>query len=499
MAQALPLETKTKLRNSMLVLAIAIIVAVVFNCLFFNKAVGISLFIFTAFVFGICLWLSLKFKVYTNTVLWLALPALFFSLMAVFRANEVLIFLDVLAIIGLVLLTTRILTNDKLINFGLMDYVLTVVLWPFKFLRSFFLNLSFISRTSQGTSSGHWKRVLIGFLITLPVLFFFGALFMSADLAFKTFVDNAISFNIPEHIIQQAFLISAVFVAALGVMAFTFGIPEKYIAMYAPYLKPAKQAAEKIRNDYKVEVAVSLSLIALLFALFIVFQISYLFGGEANIVNSGFTYAEYARRGFGELVVVAFASLIILLTVDSLTKKSLDRAKWFILPSLIIVAEIIVIIISAFKRLMLYQSAYGITDLRLYVSGFIILLGIIFMIFTAKLLLKKPHSFFALGVLISMIGFIAVFNLLNPDKFIAEQNIARFEKTQKLDVEYISKLSADAVPTVLQVYKKLNNEEKIVMSDFMTAKAVRLMEENSPWQSYNISRRDALESLLSEY
>ncbi len=41
--------------------------------------------------------------------------------------------------------------------------------------------------------------------------------------------------------------------------------------------------------------------INLLFAVFISVQFAYLFGGERNIAAQGFTFAEYAHRGFFEL------------------------------------------------------------------------------------------------------------------------------------------------------------------------------------------------------
>ncbi len=45
-----------------------------------------------------------------------------------------------------------------------------------------------------------------------------------------------------------------------------------------------------------------------------ILQFTYLFGGTDNINVEGFTYSEYAVRGFFELVAVAVISLILFYT-----------------------------------------------------------------------------------------------------------------------------------------------------------------------------------------
>ena len=57
----------------------------------------------------------------------------------------------------------------------------------------------------------------------------------------------------------------------------------------------------------------ALASLDLLFALFVAVQIRYLFGGDAGLRLTGLSYAEYARRGFFELVwVTALGSAAVL-------------------------------------------------------------------------------------------------------------------------------------------------------------------------------------------
>ena len=61
------------------------------------------------------------------------------------------------------------------------------------------------------------------------------------------------------------------------------------------------------------ETSIVLGSVVILFAFFVVIQFQYFFGGQTNIHIDGYTYSEYAVRGFGELVTVAFFALLLLL------------------------------------------------------------------------------------------------------------------------------------------------------------------------------------------
>jgi hypothetical protein len=47
-------------------------------------------------------------------------------------------------------------------------------------------------------------------------------------------------------------------------------------------------------------------------------------------------------------------------------------------------------------------------------------------------------------------GFVATLNLINPDVFIARQNLDRYVQTGDLDVVYLTSLSDDAVPQLVR-------------------------------------------------
>ncbi len=472
--------------------AAAVLLGLMFDYLFFEKSFGVSVFIFEAAAVALTLWFSARFHRSTRSTLWLLALVLFFAAMVAVRANLFLTFLNIVASAGLVLLATKEMLKKHIVAFRIPDYFFTVVITPFKILRRSLQALSFLTTPAQKSSTVVFRRVVIGIVLALPFLLIFGALFASADLAFKQLIDSIFRFQAPDELVAHIIFIVGTSVVALGLFAYIFNIPAE---TKLSETKVVDAKPEKTVVDRTIEVKVFLWLIAGLFAIFLVFQVAYLFGGAINISQGSFTYAEYARKGFWELLVVALFTLIILLIMDKFTTLSKARSAWFTLPSLVLSTEIFIIIISASKRLKLYVDAYGLTVERLYAGGFIVFLGAIFIILAIKLWSKKEESFFAFGALLSMMAFLVFFNILNPDSFIAKRNIDRFNETGKIDATYLGSMSADAVPAMVGVYDRLTEEDKVILKEALDAKKIHLEKQNSHWQSFNFSRRKALEEI----
>ena len=96
----------------------------------------------------------------------------------------------------------------------------------------------------------------------------------------------------------------------------------------------------------------------------------------------------------------------------------------------------------------LYQQAYGFTVLRVLVDAFELWLGLlVVLVLVAGVRLSGwwlPRAALVSGALLLLLG-----GLANPEAWVADRNIARYEATGKLDVRYLESLGADAVPTIL--------------------------------------------------
>jgi hypothetical protein len=109
-----------------------------------------------------------------------------------------------------------------------------------------------------------------------------------------------------------------------------------------------------------------------------------------------------------------------------------------------------VILASAYKRLHLYEDAYGFTRLRLAADAAILWLGGLFVLVLIAGV-DKAHAWLPRGVLgLSAIGMLA-FAFSNPDSRLAEHNIDRYERTGRIDRAALRELSPDAWPALRRV------------------------------------------------
>ena len=133
-----------------------------------------------------------------------------------------------------------------------------------------------------------------------------------------------------------------------------------------------------------------------MFAVFLAVQFRYFFAGSANVHIDGFTFAEYARRGFFELVAVALIAGVLYFSLASFTKReSAAKRRGFSILAGLLLAQVGVILVSAFQRLRLYEQAYGFTSLRLAAHVFMVFLGVLLL---ALILMELTRSFHRLGL-----------------------------------------------------------------------------------------------------
>ena len=195
-------------------------------------------------------------------------------------------------------------------------------------------------------------------MLAAPLLLLFGALFVAADSVFQDYVSSAVP-N-PDELLTHVLLV-AVFAWVSG------GLLREYV--FKP--KPLELNVEPKRTLGGTELTVVLALLDLLFLAFVLVQLRYLFGGQSLVeTRTSLTYAEYARHGFFELVAVAALVLPLLLLADWMRRR--DRGRQDVLFRVLAGALIVllfVVMASALQRMRLYQREYGLTELRVYVTG----------------------------------------------------------------------------------------------------------------------------------
>ncbi len=229
-----------------------------------------------------------------------------------------------------------------------------------------------------------------------------------------------------------------------------------------------------------VEVGVILGLVNLLFLSFVIVQVPYLFGGMDLVQNTpDFKLAEYARRGFGELVAVSALTLPMLLAAHWLIRKENPfTEKLFRVLAGIQIGLLFVIMASAVQRLVLLTGnlGYGMTTIRLYPLIFMSWLAIVFVWFGATVL-RGARKHFAWGALWSAFFILGATHVLNPDEFIVKTNLSLMKQGRTFDVFYNStELSNDAIPAILEALPELNESDQSTINFSLANRYCELLE-----------------------
>ena len=471
----------------------ALCVGIAFDFLFWKKAPGISFAIFIAFclTLGFGLLRAQHIRPARNS-LFLLIPIIFFCVMTFIRKEPLTAFLN--AILTLFSLAVLVMTfrGGSWTSYNLRDYVGNLL----SMIGSMFVHpkdQTVTASSQQAAQNPAQDRktllpILRGILLALPVLFIFAALLSSADLVFAQKLDSFLANfrleNIGEYLFRGSYiLIIAYFFVGFIRHAALRSQQEKFWGADKPLVKPFLGFTET---------SIVLGSVILLFGVFVVIQFQYLFFGQSNITLTGFTYSEYARRGFGELLAVAVFSLLLLQSLGVITKRETKQQKR-IFSVLIagLVTTVLIILVSAFQRLLLYESAYGFSQLRTYAHVFIIWLGILLVAVMVFEILERPRVFANLALIV-LIGFTATLNFLNVDAFITHQNVNRAAQGEGLDVAYLATLTDDAVPALVQAYS--SDDIPLAVRDEIGAALVCHTVSNEagvsqtrPWQSFHLS------------
>lgn len=539
-------------RAGLEIIQVALILGLLGNVLLRATPWGINATLFNvAFVVGMYMLLRRHAPDFLTRQTFSLFGALvFFASMFAWRDSIELKTIDTFAIIAIlsILFLPRMGIAARVA--GVFQYGVAFLFSAFSsFFAPFFLLFNDIewAKLPQNGFTRHLFSVLRGIAIVTPILLIFGALFVAADAVYAGWVQRV--FNIEPNVIISHVALTAFFAwltagflrsvlirdSDLWGAKTTSSVPvvEPIPAAQSessPYLpnnlsilehinisdppneaaakqvpvEPAKKPEKKSWDWAKfdnsflpvgftlgtVEVSIVMGLMNLLFLSFVIVQIPYLFGGMDLVQNTpDFKLAEYARRGFGELVAVAALVLPILLVGQWLIRKDAKPAQIvFRILAGIQIALLFVIMASAVQRLVLLTGnlGYGMTTVRLYPLIFMSWLAIVFIWFSATVL-RGYRQHFAWGALWSALFVIGAAHVLNPDDFIARTNIALMREGREFDARYNADLGGDATPALIEALPDLRFEDQCTVKRKLREHLSAIGEE-SDLRSWNWSR-----------
>ncbi|HEY0428014.1 MAG TPA: DUF4173 domain-containing protein [Pyrinomonadaceae bacterium] len=449
---------------------------------------------------------------------------IFFAAMFVWRDSIQLRILDTLAIFTILAVLMLPALQIKTQIAGVFHYIIgffwagiSAVFSPFFLI---FADMKWKSIPQSGWSK-HLISVLRGLLIAAPILLIFGALFVAADAVFEGFVQKTLNIN-TEALFTHTFAIGFFSWLTAGYLRSFLkdNSAEEEICAPADEVKTQVQSVTEIKDEEvkekpaleekkswewqnfdnsvlprsftlgAIETSIILGLMNLLFLSFVVVQVSYLFGGMDLVQNTpDFKLAEYARRGFGELVTVAALVLPILLVSHWLLRKDnpANEKIYRVLAGIQIVL-LFVIMISATQRLFLLTGSlgYGLTTTRLYPMVFMIWLALVFVWFTITVL-RGAREQFAWGALWSAMFVLGIMHVLNPDEYIVRTNVRLMQQGRMFDSRYLTELSDDAASALLESLPVMNFEQQCVVKNKLARRFEKAQNEND-FRTWNFSR-----------
>lgn len=340
------------------------------------------------------------------------------------------------------------------------------------------------SRSPRPGVAGRAGAVARGALIAVPSLLLFGALLGQADQAFGRFLEGLVRVD-PEVIAVHTVTMLGLAWAAAAVVLGTRGLPEGG----GPF------AGWAGRGLGAIEVVMVLAPLNLLFLAFVGFQLPYLFGGLAFVAQTaGVTLAEYARRGFFELCVVAGLLLPLLLFLEARVPGPAGRARRLLrLLAGTQAALLLAILASALHRMVLYQREFGLTQDRLFATAFIGGIGVTTCWFVATALQGAPMRFMR-GALAGWVAWLALLHAVNPERVIVEVNVRRAQAGQPFDAAHLAGLGDDALPALVAALPRMPAAERGWLAVRLSA---RTAPANGDVRGWTIARARAAESLRS--
>ncbi len=317
-----------------------------------------------------------------------------------------------------------------------------------------------------------------GLFLAIPLVAVFAVLFASADPIFRRGLDDVLGLRIDlgELPGRVLFVLAATWLAAGLLSVAAAGIPAvESSSLGAAAWTPPVVADTELGTAEAVTVLVAVDAIV---GLFVGLQVAYLFGGLDTLAAAGLTYADYARRGFFELVAAAGLAGGVLVGLEFLVAR---RSRPYLALGVGLVGLTILVLASAALRLQLYQDAYGWTELRLYVAASIAAMAVILAVLAALLATDRTRW---LGHVMAVTGLVALIglNLLAPGAFVAQRNLDRVidpslvppDGWVGLDVDYLRELPDDAIPVLVEALPRLPSEEGAAIRSMLAERLFRL-------------------------
>lgn len=324
------------------------------------------------------------------------------------------------------------------------------------------VDTAFRSVCTGTRSKGFWKNagfVVLGLMLAVPVTFIAGVLLYQADDNMAHLLDSL--FQIPSSEVMTLFPH-----LLIGLVVGSFVFSALYCALHKLHGVHPETCAEMAGNCRIIPTPLLCAMatpLCLLYILFFFSQLQYFLGGFTGDIK-GFTYAEYARRGFFELCGVCCMNVVVIGFMGFFAKLHDNRKPLALkLYGAFLCVSSLLLAGTAIAKMFLYIHVYGMTPLRVYTTWFMLLLVIGFTL----LLIRQFKESFNLGKVMT-VAFTLMFAVLcfsRPDAWMTRYNAEMYLSgaLERFDCELLTEMSDDA-------YAALSHYNDTDLQDLLTDK-----------------------------
>ena len=226
------------------------------------------------------------------------------------------------------------------------------------------------------------------------------------------------------------------------------------------------------------------------------------------------TVAQYARKGFFEMCVIAVINLMLVVAAMSLAKKKEGKVGHPIKAVCSFISLFtLVIIATAISKMVLYIGSFGMTILRVTTSAFMVFLAVVFLALMLRIYIRSVNV--VKTALLTAAVILLALGVCNVNALCARYNYEAWKNgtLEEIDVGAMYELGDEGVPYLVLLadcdvqevaYDAEWDLKQICLWDYFedaydleepTIKELKALEERSGISHYSLPRQQAYDAL----
>ncbi len=177
-----------------------------------------------------------------------------------------------------------------------------------------------------------------------------------------------------------------------------------------------------------------------------------------STLPAGVTYSSFVHSGVFSLVLAVLLSALILVAVFQ-QADVVSREKSLRVLALLWIAQNIVLVASVLLRLKLYVDAYQLSELRIYVAFFLLLVTAGFLLLAVHVQWRRTLNWLCFTNAVAVFVLFYIVQFADVGRFVAHYNVEQWKANPScpLDVGYLRRLGPSAWPELQAVARENNS------------------------------------------